>query len=98
MGVGPGEYEKGLQNVEERLSLKQKQFDDNSSLTSEMQDAQNIVTRYKEKLAVAENSINEIESTFKQYLTKTKSPGESGDSHRGNATPEQPRTSTARRL
>ena len=73
LGVGPGEYEKGLQNVEERLSLKQKQFDDNSSLTSEMQDAQNIVTRYKEKLAVAENSINEIESTFKQYLTKTKS-------------------------
>ena len=73
LGVGPGEYEKGLQNVEERLSLKQKQFDDNSSLTSEMQDAQNIVTRYKEKLAIAENSINEIESTFKQYLTKTKS-------------------------
>ena len=73
LGVGPGEYEKGLQNVEERLSLKQKQFDDNSSLTSEMQDAQNIVTRYKEKLAAAENSINEIESTFKQYLTKTKS-------------------------
>lgn len=73
LGVGPGEYEKGLQNVEERLSLKQKQFDDNSSLTSEMQDAQNVVTRYKEKLAVAENSINEIESTFKQFLTKTKS-------------------------